>query len=144
MSLTTAIKSIVEENSKNLHVAFLAQILIVEGTMAKIQPLGLTRDYGGTAKKQAPITNVPILESARYRVSPMQIDLVTDVEVDGDSISTSTVDGGMVAKLTPLKRGDIVLCICCDRNIDAAIRGENSLPPAGYHSQSDCVIVSII
>ena len=142
MSLTTAIKSIVEENSKNLHVAFLAQILIVEGTTAKIQPLGLTRDYGGTAKKQAPITNVPILDSALYRVTPIQVDIVTGIDFDSGTVSRE--DGGTIGKLTPIKKGDIVLCICCDRNIDAALKGENSLPPAGYHNQSDCVIVSII
>lgn len=122
MSLSTVIKDIVSEEIKSLHCAFLAKILNVNGKKAKIQPLGLIREYGGTAKKQAPLTNVHIARSARYKIGQGE-------------------DG---ATLSPIAEGDVVLCVCCDRNIDAALKGENILPPAGYHTQSDCVIVSII
>lgn len=123
MSMTTTIRNIVEEESKRLHVAFLAQVLNVSGNKAKIQPLGLIREYGGKAQKQAPITNVHIARSARYKFA-----------------KTSNAE----ALATPISKDDIVLCVCCDRNIDAALKGENSLPPVGYHNQSDCVIVAII
>ncbi len=122
MSLSTVIKDIVSEEIKSLHCAFLAKVLSTNGKKAKIQPLGMIRNYGGTAKKQAPLTNVHIARSARYKIGE-----------SGDDI-----------KLTPIDVGDVVLCVCCDRNIDAALKGENVLPPAGYHNQSDCVIVSII
>lgn len=123
MSLATAIKNIVEEESKKIHVAFLAKILSVSGNKAKIQPLGLIKDYGGAAKKQAPLTGIHIARSARYKISSNK---------DGEAV------------LTAIAKGDTVLCVCCDRNIDSALKGENSLPPVGYHNQSDCVIVAII
>lgn len=118
MSLQTVIKDIISEEVKSLHVAFLAKILSVYGTKAKIQPLGLIREYGGTARKQATLTNVHIARSARYKF-------------DGENF-------------TPISVGDVVMCVCCDRNIDAALKGKNELPPAGCHNQSDCVIISII
>lgn len=110
MSLSSTIKDIIREEVKSLHCAFLAEVLSIDGRKAKIQPLGLIREYGGTAKKQAPITDVHIVRS---------------------------VHGNLAI-------GDVVLCVCCDRNIDAALKGKNELPPAGYHQQSDCVIVAII
>ncbi len=130
-SLATIVKNIVEEESKKIHVAFIAKILSVSESKAKIQPLGLIRDYGGTSQKQAPITNVHISSSARYKFATKNIK-------DGSQKEQT------VAVPTPIAKGDVVLCVCCDRNIAAALRGENSLPPAGYHSKSDCVIVSII
>lgn len=122
MSLTTMIKDIVGEEIKSLHVAFLAKVLTINGDKAKLQPLGLIKQYGSEAKPQAPISSVHIAQSARYKISYQ--------------------DGVISAE--PLAVGDIVLCICCDRNIDAALKGENALPPVGYHTQSDCVIVSIV
>lgn len=110
MSLSTVIKDIVSEEIKSIHCAFLAKVLSIKDGKAKIQPLGLIREYGGTAKKQAPLTNVHIASSVRNGVAV----------------------------------GDVVLCVCCDRNIDAALKGENALPPAGYHKQSDCVIASVV
>lgn len=110
MSLSSTIKDIIREEVKSLHCAFLAEVLSLDGRKAKIQPLGLIREYGGTAKKQAPITDVHIVQSVRNN----------------------------------LNVGEVVLCVCCDRNIDAALKGKNELPPAGYHQQSDCVIVAII
>ena len=122
-NLSAIVKNIVEEESKSLHVAFIAKILSVSGKKAKIQPLGLTREYGGTAKVQAPLANVHIAQSAKYKFA-------------------SDNDGKAV--VTPIEKGDLVLCVCCDRNIDAALKGENSLPPAGYHNKSDCIIVAIL
>ena len=153
MNLTTIFKNLVTEELKSVHVAFLAEILVVSGSKAKIQPLGLTRGYGNVARKQAPITNVPILDSAKYRITEKEIEyieefkLIVNRNTDGaitSVIPNSTKKTETIAQLTPIKKGDIVLCVCCDRNIDAALKGENSLPPVGSHVQSDCVIVSII
>lgn len=125
-SYSTVVKKIIDGKLKNLNVAFLAKVLSVNGGKAKIQPLGLTKGYETEARKQAPITNVPIANSARYKISAKEI------------------DGETVAALTPIAVNDIVLCVCCDRNIDAALKGENSLPPVGSHNKSDCVIVAIV
>lgn len=124
MSMITVVRNMIDKSLNNLNVAFLATILSVSGNKAKIQPLGLTD--GTTIRKQSPITKVHIANSAKYR------------------LSTKTIDSETVAAITPIKKGDIVLCVCCDRNIDAALKGENSLPPAGSHNKADCVIVAII
>ncbi len=141
MSLSSVIKNMVEEESKKLHCAFLAKILSVQGNKAKIQPLGLIRDYGGKATQQTPITNVHIASNALYKITEHSISYISRVDFANEKIVGVT---DKVAKLTPIAKGDIVLCVCCDRNIDAALKGENSLPPVGYHNQSDCVIVAII
>jgi hypothetical protein len=117
-SFAKVINDVFDEKLKNLHCAFIAKILMIDGNKAKIQPLGLMKAYGGAAKPQAPLTGVHIAKSAQYKM------------VDGQMVSVSV--------------GDVVLCVCCDRNIEAALRGENELPPIGYHNQSDCVIVAII
>lgn len=122
MSLTTVIRDIVDNKMKYLHVAFLAQVLSISDNKAKIQPLGLIREADGTTTKQAPISNVHIARSARFKI----------------------FDDNGTAGLISIKKGDIVLCVCCDRNIDAALKGENAVLPAGCHTQSDCVIVSVI
>lgn len=141
MSLAGVIKNIVEQESKNNHFAFLATILKIEGKRAKIQPLGLIKDYGGVAKKQSVITNVPIAESALNRVVAENVEFVSSVNFSTESVTKKTEQ---IAKIKPIAIGDIVLCVCCDRNIQAALKGENALPVVGYHNQSDCVIVAII
>lgn len=141
MSMTTTLRNIVEEESKKLHVSFLAEILSVSGNKAKVQPLGLIRNYGSAAKKQAPLTNVHIAQSARYKRTAKEIEYISSVNFTSRTVSKKTIT---VEQVTPIQKGDIVQCVCCDRNIDAALKGENSLPPVGYHNKSDCVIVAII
>ena len=141
MSMSTVLKNMLEENNMNLNGAFLAKILSVSGNKAKIQPLGLTKGYGTEARKQAPITKVHIANSARYKITAKEIEYVTEVGFAAFSTQTKKET---IAVATPIKAGDIVLCVCCDRNIDAALKGENALPPVGCHNKSDCVIVAII
>lgn len=125
-ALQNLINKSIEERLKNLHCAFIAKILSVSGNKARIQPLGLTKQYGGTAQKQAVISGVHISQSALYK------------------FTTTSIDGKTVAVPERISAGDIVLCVCCDRNIEAALQGKNELPPVGFHNKSDCVIVSII
>ena len=136
MSLSGTIKDMIGEQLKMLHVAFVAKVLNVSGKKAKIQPLGLIKDYGGTAKPQSAISGVAIAESALYKISEKNITYISDF--DGSRKTQA------VAVTTPISAGDIVICVCCDRNIDAALKGQNELPPVGFHNQSDCVIVAII
>lgn len=125
-SFNKIIGEILEEKMKSVNVAFLAQILSVNGDKAKIQPLGLTKVYGGTPQKQAAISGVHISRSAIYK------------------FTTTSIDNKTVAVPERIAVGDIVLCVCCDRNIGAALKGKNELPPVGSHKKSDCVIVSVI
>lgn len=115
-------EAMIEKEMLDLHTAFLARILSVSGNAAKIQPLGLTKETGGNAKAYAPVSSVPITRQARFKLS---------------------VDDGILTAY-PISSGDIVICICCDRDITEAKRGNNSLPPTGHHSMSDCVIVGVL
>ena len=143
MSLATVINDILDERFKSLHVAFLAKVLSLNSdrTKAKIQPLGLTREYGGKEKKQSVITGVHIAQSAKYKLDTESIVYVTSVGFDSETVNRQQKT---ILKETPIAKGDIVLCVCCDRNIDEALKGKNVLPPVGCHKQSDCVIVAII
>lgn len=110
----------------NLHTAYLAKVLSVSGKTAKIQPLGYVKAYGSQAQKQSPLTKVPILNSAMYK------------------ISKTVIEGNDVAKIEPIKKDDIVLCVCCERNIAEAKKGNNVVPPIGHHSMSDSIIVGVL
>lgn len=117
----------IERKLLNLHTAYIAKVVSVSGSTAKIQPLGNVKAYGQKAKKQSPLSNVPIIQSARNKVTQK-------------TIST----GDKVAVLTPIKAGDVVVVVCCERNITDARKGINSTPVVGHHSMSDSVIVGIL
>lgn len=152
MSGFSYINDTIDKKLLDLNVAYLAKVLSVSGNSAKIQPLGMIKQVGEQAKSKAPITNVPIVESARYKLTKKTITYVTGV-----TISTSSADGYLtdatpnvttkteeIIVLNPLAAGDIVMCVCADRDITDARRGTNSVPPIGHHSLSDSVIVGII
>lgn len=40
--------------------------------------------------------------------------------------------------------GDLVVCVCADRNISAAKRGRMEVPPKGRHSISDSIIIGVL
>ena len=116
------IENIIEKEMLDLHTAFPARVLSTSGNLAKIQPMGLTKEVGGTAKSYAPLASVPVTKQAQYKVS------VEDGEL----------------KASPLEPGDIVICVCCDRDITEAKCGRDVLPPAGHHNMSDCIIVGVL
>ena len=80
--------------------------------------------------------NVHISQNALYKIKQKEITYVYNK--NGDTRTQA------IAVPEPIAKGDIVLCVCCDRNIDAALKGKNELPPVGCHNKADCVIVSII
>lgn len=115
-------ENMIEKQMLDLHTAFLAKILNVNGSTAKIQPLGLTREIGGDQKKHAVISGVPIMNQAKYKLS--------------------IIDGILNAQTITV--GDVAVCVCCDRDITEAVKGINALPPPGHHTMSDCVIVGVL
>lgn len=135
-SLSKLINDAFDEKAKSLHCAFLAKVLSVSGNKAKIQPLGLTKQYGKSAQAQPVMAGVHISKNALYKVTPKDITYVYNSD---DNTKTQAV-----AVPEPIAVGDVVVCVCCDRNIDAALKGKNELPPVGSHNKSDCVIVAII
>ena len=83
----------------------------------------MVKAYGENAKSQSPLSNVPIVNSARYK---------------------ATIEGEELKNIKPIASGDIVLCVCCERDITEAKKGNNSTPALGRHSMSDSVIVGIL
>ena len=164
------VNNLIEEKLMMLNTCFLAKVISTDGNKAKVLPLGKRKEYGKEAADQTPLT-IPIANSAKYKFTKETITYVTDATVNTKSAEFATdVSGGNespayvsdtalaltsavdvnkkaskdIVTVKPLAVGDIVICVCADRNITAALKGENSVPPVGHHSQSDAVIVGII
>lgn len=45
---------------------------------------------------------------------------------------------------TKMKAGDLVLVVCCERDITEALKGNDAIPLSGHHTQTASVIVGII
>ncbi len=118
------------------NVAFIGKIISVHGEKADIQPLGLIKQQGEAAKPQAPISDVPIARSARYKAEISEIRYAVD--------GYGHTETAKVLKPAEIKPGDLAVCICCDRDIRAAVNGVSELPEAGCHSKQNAVIVGII
>ena len=121
---------IVTKHLLDMSTAYLAKVIAVTSTTATVQPLGKVKQYGENAKKQAVVSNIPVLRNARNKIKRQT------VTINGTSYD--------LAVLTPIAAGDIVLCVVCDRDIAQALKGENSVPTTGHHSKSDSVVVGVI
>lgn len=132
---TTFVEQMIEQKLLDLHCGYIGQVLETDGHTATVQPLGLIKETGSSsAKTQAIVKNVPV--ACRYRFAIEQITYVVDVE--------GTKRSKKVAVPVEIAPGDIVACLCADRDIADARRGSNELPPAGNHSISDSIIVGIL
>ena len=146
------VKNIVEQKLLSLHTCYLGKVISVSDdlTTAKIQPLGKTKAYGEEAVTQSVLSNVPIVNSARYCIdTDPHTSNVTIAELcQFGSSAKLTVNaqqmGRMLAIVRKLKAGDIVVCVCAERNISDAKKGINSTPPVGHHSMSDSIIVGVL
>lgn len=134
---------LMENKLSGLHTAYLAKVLSVSGNTAKIQPLGMYKDNNGNVKKQSILTKVPIANHVRHYTLVKQT-----LSIHGDcSISPSThptADNIGHVKVEPLRAGDIVVCICCERNISEAKNGNNTVLVKGRHSMSDSIIIALL
>lgn len=122
-------EKLISNNLKALHCAYIGKVVRTDGKTATVQPLGLVKDAdSGKATAQAVVSDVPV--ACKYKL--------TD--------KTITVSDGTqrVAVPEPIAAGDLVVCVCADRDITEARRGNNELPPAGWHSISDSIIVGIL
>ena len=131
-----------------LHTAYLGKVLSTNGKTAKIQPLGKVKAYNEEARDQTPLSDVPILQSARYKLQTKTINYVSGVKTektDGKVTSVEPIMESMdVLSEVEIAAGDIVLCVCCDRDITEAKKGNNTTPALGHHSQSASVIVGVL
>lgn len=127
--------------SMELSVAFIARVSRVDGDLshAAVQPMGLIRQQGAQAQEQAELGDVPVLDNARHRLKKEKFRYVSGGSVNGLTYGETDI-------LVPeeLKPGDLVLCVCCDRDITQSLKGVNALPDAGAHSKNNAVIVGVI
>lgn len=151
MGMSGTFDGIVEEKLLNLHTAFIGKIISMQSeSLCTVQPLDKIKAYGQAAKSQAVITNVPILNHVRH-YSLVKENLSVTVQ---DSYT-----GGGSAKITPnphpsesnvghlsvspLKSGDIVLCVCAERDISSSVKGISTTPPVGHHQIKDAIVVGL-
>lgn len=127
------VQDAIEKKLMDLHCGYIGRVVSTNGTTATVQPLGLLKEYGGAARAQAVVSDVPI--ACGYKLSASTI---TYRDAEGNTKSQT------IAVPQPLKAGDIVACLCADRDISAARRGENAVPAAGRHSITDSIIVGIL
>ena len=135
MGWTDVISNVVDQKILDLHCAYIAKVLSTDGKTAKIQPLDMIKQYGKAAQTQSVIEKVPIIKSARYKL--------TD---EGERFLTNpTMTGARdFAVLKPIEENDIVVCVCADRDISQTKSGSVALPAHGSHSLSDSIIIGIL
>lgn len=129
MGASSFVDKLVERKLMDLHCGYIGRVISTDGETATVQPLGQIKQIGGAAKTQAVVSNVPV--ACKYKISSRTI-------VDGNGNNVTVAVPTMIAK------GDLVACLCADRDITEARRGNNELPPAGRHSISDSIIVGIL
>lgn len=125
-------ENLIDRKLLDMHTAYIGKVLSINGDKAKVQPLGMYKQYGETAKKQAVVSAVI---AARYKITKTE-----KITYDSND-SQKTVTLPVVEEL---KSGHIVICVCCDRDITEARKGNNVVPAIGHHSLSDSVIVGIL
>lgn len=121
--------SVIEKKLMDLHCGYIGKVISTDGETATVQPLGLIKDIGGVVRPQAVVSDVPV--ACKYKVGTRSIK-------DGNGSYVTVATATLIAK------GDLVACLCADRDITEARRGNNELPPAGRHSISDSIIVGIL
>lgn len=135
MSSFEAFNDFVEQKLMDLHTAFIGKVVGVCGGKATVQPLTMMKQYGKPAEQQAVLKDVPILKSV-YKIELY--------EVEFDSGDHPKHKHGGHVRLIPIQEGDIVFCMCADRDISATQSGAMALPPVGRHEIKDAIIVGVL
>lgn len=122
-------EKLIDSKVRALHCAYIGKVVRTDGVTATVQPLGLVKHIGSdTATAQAVVDDVPV--ACKYKLS--------------DKTVTINGEAQKIAVPEMIAAGDLVVCLCADRDITAARRGHNELPPAGWHSITDSIIVGIL
>lgn len=112
---TDFFRNLVDQKLLALHTCYLAKVLSVAGNTAKIQPLSYIKAVGGSAKKQAVLSNVPISRTV---------------------IRTLQENETLVGK--------VVIVMCAERDISQTKKGIFALPSMRKHSMSDSIIIGML
>lgn len=122
MSGLRYVENMINSALLQIHTAYIGKVISVNSniTKATVQPLNLIKTKDGT-KTQAVQKNIPVINSARYKVTEV-----------------------VPERFEKLKSGDLVLCVCADRDITQALKGKNSVPVKGHHDISASIVVGIL
>ena len=147
-----AFDNMVTEKLLNLHTAFIGKVVGVQGSdKCSVQPLDKIKAYGQAAKSQAVSTHVPVLNHVRhYTLVKQSLSVnVSDTYTGGGSGSVSpnphpSADNEGHLRVEPIKAGDLVLCVCCERDITSSSKGVSTTPPVGHHQIGNAVVVGLL
>ena len=165
-----AISEIVESRLLELHTAFLAKVVAVNGKTYSIKPLAKYKQYGKEAQEYPVITNVYRCKGFATGKSETfeHIHTVPSVETSSNTHShgygsSSTTDSDThshtvptnvseasgkeleVNVQVPIKEGDIVLCVALERDMSNLTSGNTGLPYTGVHHRiNDAIIIDVV
>lgn len=127
MGYMTNIEEQIEEILLGLHTAFVAKVVKTDGKTATVQPLHKIKQIGEAEEKQPVLADVPILQSVK------KFKLVK---------RTCGLEVRNHMELEDVKSGDVVFCLCGERDITDAKDGKFNLPTE-HHSIKDAVIIGV-
>ena len=113
----------VDQKLLAIRTGFFAKVISTNKFTATIQPLNKVQSANGKVQTAAVITNVPIIESARHKISVNEL---------GE------------ASLNWIRSGDTVYCLCGDRDITYSKSGISNTPSNRHHDISDAVIIGLM
>ena len=144
----TFFDNLIEEKLLNLHTAFIGKVIAVENpSLCSVQPLDKIKAYGKSAKAQKLISKVPVLNHVRHYTLVKQSLTVIDTYTGGGSITPNphpTPDNEGHLRVEPIKPGDLVLCVCAERDISSSSKGMSTTPPVGHHQIANAVVVGLL
>lgn len=152
MGASQMFSNMIDEKLLNMHTAFIGTITSVDGPdLCSVQPLDKIKAYGKAAKAQAVISKVPILNHVRHYTLVKQYMTLDVVDTytgggSGEPIPNPHPAENNIGhlKVEPLKAGDIVLCVCAERDISSSVKGMSNTPPVGHHQIANAVVVGLI
>lgn len=136
MGKTSAFSDMIEQALLNTHTAFIGKIVSMKGDFASVQPLNMTQSMDGEVSKLPKLDCVPVLKSVRKWDKKEEI-ISTSA---GDPAHTHKIEHWEPRKPEP---GDVVCCVCADRDISETQKGEFAVPVLGKHMLSSAVVVGI-
>lgn len=151
-----AINDIVESKLLELHTAFLAKVVAVNGKKYSIKPLAKYKQYGKEAQEYPVITNVYRTKgmASGKSSSSAHSHTVESTTTSTESLhehtvpqsSTSEAGGELdISVQIPIKEGDIVLCVALERDITNLVNGQTNLPFTGVHHRiNDAIIIDVV
>lgn len=142
MGYAKYLDDIMEDKLLNLHTAYIGKVLSYNDGKATVQPLGMVKQYGKSAERYAVVSNIPVVQSAQNKIITVVRTCGTGT-TGGDSCRLIT-ESRTHLELVPLAAGDLVFCVCADRDITEAKNGNLATPSIGHHNLSDSVVVGIL